>query len=86
MIGTNYRNTGDNFIGEIYRILYKCENDTKQSSLILKMAAQNMARREKFNLSAFFARETRVYKEVIFLNGILLKQKKNTKIERIRAF
>lgn len=62
---------GDNFIGEIYRILYKLKADNKeneQKSLILKIAAQNVTHREKFKLRYFFEREIRMYEEVCCLN------------------
>lgn len=59
--------TGDNFVGEIYRILYKDANDQnneKQSSLILKIAPRNLCRREKFRIRDLFMREINMYDEV----------------------
>lgn len=58
---------GDNFIGEIYRILYKDVNDKKnenQSPLILKIAPRNLLRREKLRLRALFLREISMYDQV----------------------
>lgn len=58
---------GDNFIGEIYRILFKDandENNEKQSSLILKIAPKNLFRRERFRIRDLFLREINMYDEV----------------------
>lgn len=58
---------GDNFIGEIYRILYKDANDSEnknKSSLILKIAPSNLLRREKMKLRSLFMREINMYDQV----------------------
>lgn len=57
---------GDNFNGEIYRVLYKTEHDdTKQSSLILKIALRNETRREMTGARSLFLREISMYDQVI---------------------
>lgn len=58
---------GDNFMGELYRILYKDANDSdnkNQSSLILKIAPSNLLRREKMRLRNLFLREIDMYDQV----------------------
>lgn len=58
---------GDNFVGMIYRILYKDANETSdknQSSLILKIAPTDEFRREKQKLRELFLREISIYDEV----------------------
>lgn len=58
---------GDNFIGEILRIFYKDANDnetSEKSSLILKIAPQNVLRRQKLRLRDLFLREIDMYDQV----------------------
>lgn len=60
--------SGDNFVGVIYRILYKDANETsgkEQSSLILKIAPTDPFRREMQKLRELFLREISIYDEVM---------------------
>lgn len=58
---------GDNFNGQIYRILFKCanEDDDKRKSLILKIAPRNIMRRQKLNIRPLFLREIMLYDDVL---------------------
>lgn len=79
-----FESSGDNFIGEIYRILYKDGNDSeneKQSSLILKIAPRNLQRRKKLRLRELFLREIDMYDQVSFM----LKLEEN-KILKYKCF
>lgn len=58
-----------NFIGVVYRILFKNEDESSDgneawSKLILKIAPQNEARRKQFISRPFFLREIYLYEEV----------------------
>lgn len=59
--------SGDNFNGEIYRVYFKRtdDDDAKKTSLILKSAPKNMARREKLNVRVLFLREIMLYDDVL---------------------
>lgn len=60
----NFSNPGDNFMGEIYRILFETsddKNDRKKSSLILKIAPRNPFRRKMIPLRDIFLREIHMY-------------------------
>lgn len=60
---------GESLNGEIYRILFKCDNNlngSKEESLILKIAPSNPFRREKFRMRDIYLREIQMYKEVCF--------------------
>lgn len=59
--------SGDNFVGVIYRILYRDANETadeNESSLILKIAPTDPFRRETQKLRELFLREISIYEEV----------------------
>ena len=59
--------SGDNFMGEVYRVLYKDANEKSQSSLILKVAPRNPARREHMRSRDLFVREIDLYDKVSIL-------------------
>lgn len=55
-------------MGEIYRILYKDadnESNSKQSSLILKIAPRNVVMREKLQSRSLFLHEIKMYDQVL---------------------
>lgn len=56
----------NNFVGIVYRVYLK-ENESEGTSLILKTAPQNMARRTQFCSRLHFEREISMYNEVIKL-------------------
>ena len=54
-------------MGEVYRVLYENANKNEkpnQSSLILKIAPTNPARREKMRSRELFVREVNIYDKV----------------------
>lgn len=52
-------------MGEIFRVLYKDVNCTEnESSLILKIAPNNLVRREKLKVRDLFVREINMYDKV----------------------
>lgn len=55
---------GDNLMGEIYRILFEDEDGINQSSIILKIAPTNPARRKAFQTRETFLREIIMYDQV----------------------
>lgn len=68
-----FESSGDNFMGKIYRILYKDGNDSenkKQSSLILKIAPRNLQRRKELRLRELFLREIDMYDQVSFMSKL----------------
>lgn len=55
----------NNFIGVVYRVTFGKDNETEPiSKLILKVAPQNLARREQFISRPCFLREIYMYNEV----------------------
>lgn len=69
----NLKKSGDNFIGEIFRILIKRNNDNghqEHTSLILKIAPRNLIRRQKANSRDIFLREIQMYSEVCSVASI----------------
>lgn len=57
--------SGDNFVGAIYRIIYKDAKDShNESSLILKIAPSARVNREKQRLHELFVREIFIYDQV----------------------
>lgn len=62
-------------MGEIFRIFYEdenvCENKNQPSSLILKIAPRNLARREMFRSRQMFLHEIDMYDQVsLVLNSV----------------
>lgn len=56
---------GDNFIGVVHQVQYTEKNDESQkSSMILKIAPTNLARREHFFVKPYFLREIYIYDTV----------------------
>lgn len=58
-------------MGEVYRILYENSNENEnrnESSLILKIAPTNLARREKMRSRELFVREINMYDKVIIIS------------------
>lgn len=57
---------GDNFMGIIYRILFKNggDNNIKKTSLILKIAPSDEMRRKTLGVRKLFLREVLMYNEV----------------------
>lgn len=56
---------GQNFMGEVYRILYKnTKTKNESSSLILKIAPRHRISSEKMKLRNMFLREIQMYDEV----------------------
>lgn len=56
---------GDNYIGIVHQVKYTANNDESQtSSLILKSAPTNRARREYFFVRPYFLREIYTYTKV----------------------
>ncbi|XP_055304442.1 uncharacterized oxidoreductase dhs-27-like [Sitodiplosis mosellana] len=57
--------TGDNFMGEVYRVLYEESNEKIESSLILKVAPRNPMRRERMRSRDLFVREINMYDKIL---------------------
>lgn len=56
---------GDNYIGIVHQVKYVEKNDKSQkSSIILKIAPTNLARREHFFVRPYFLREIYIYDTV----------------------
>lgn len=56
---------GDNYIGIVHQVQYVEKNDEGQrSSMILKIAPTNLARREHFFVRPYFLREIYIYDTV----------------------
>lgn len=54
-------------MGNVYRVVFQTtrdKNDTKKSSLILKVAPQNQFRRQQLNVRSLFLREISMYDKV----------------------
>lgn len=57
---------GDNFLGIVHRVTYKNQSDeNSESTLILKVAPTNPARREAFGSRKFFLREIHLYNDIL---------------------
>lgn len=79
-----------NFTGIIFRVSFKTEKETEDehkigSSLILKTAPQNIARRTQFSCRSAFTREIFTYDQVIavismHLNALTKKQTIENKV------
>lgn len=57
-------------MGLIYRILFKTD-DTRKTSLILKIAPKDEMRRKTLRVRNLFLREISMYDEVIFFSQII---------------
>lgn len=62
---------GDNYIGIVHQVQYTEKNDENQrSSMILKIAPTNLARREHFFVRPYFLREIYIYDKVSIVISI----------------
>lgn len=57
-----------NFIGIVYRVSFGKDGENKYEKLILKIAPQNVDRREQFNSRLLFLQEINAYNEVNLMN------------------
>lgn len=57
----------NNFVGIVYRISFSKDDENNQTKLILKVAPQNVARRDQFFSRDLFLREIFLYEEVTMI-------------------